>query len=220
MPQCEKCWKPLGIGDETKLWNIQLKDGYINEPQCEDGYTTFTGMQIAFPKFKGKLVCKNCALELIKSAGKGQQAQPLLKCKNAFLTDTELHYDSASGRGSNKRLEHQVWIIANMSMAMMQDNGSLRIIFKDGAIKDFNLGIDNSTKASAAGLALFGGVGTIIAGSMAIDNQIKARTQQWVTAINALISKDRLPPMIYCRYCGTKSKSTEPKCLHCGAILQ
>jgi hypothetical protein len=106
-----------------------------------------------------------------------------------------------------------------MTMAIVQDNGSLGIIFKDGTKKEFKLSVDNWTKASAAGIALFGGVGTIIAGSMAIKNQIKATSQQWATAINMLISKGKLPEMIYCKYCGTKNKSTDSKCIHCGAIL-
>ena len=120
---------------------------------------------------------------------------------------------------SNDEIFENSWLISDMNMAIAQDNGSLGIIFKDGTKKECNLSVDNWTKASAAGIALFGGVGTIIAGSMAIKNQIKATSQQWATAINMLISKGKLPEMIYCKYCGTKNKSTESKCVHCGAIL-
>lgn len=132
----------------------------------------------------------------------------LLRCKNASLTNKEFCF-----------LDQQ-WEISNMTMALVHDNGSLAIEFKDGTTREFKLAVDNSTMATAAGLALFGGIGTIIAGNVAIRNQIKARSQQWASAINALISKGRLPEMVYCKYCGTKNKSADPKCIHCGAILE
>ena len=107
-----------------------------------------------------------------------------------------------------------------MTIAIVQDNGALNIIFNDKTKREFELGLDIWTKVSIAGLALFGGMGSMIAGNMALNNQIKATSQQWASAINALIAKGKLPEMIYCKYCGTKNKSIDPKCLHCGAILE
>ena len=150
--------------------------------------------------------------------GISQENVILLKCKNASLSNKEFRCRVKLPAFWDKFVD-QCWFISDMTMAIVEDNGSLGIIFKDGTKREFNLGIDNSTKAAAAGLIMFGGVGTMIAGNMAIKNQIKATSQQWVTAINALIAKGKLPEMIYCKYCGTKNKSSEPKCLNCGAIL-
>jgi hypothetical protein len=218
MPQCEKCWKELGFNEENKVWNIQLKEGYINKPEFEDGFTLFTGTPIAFPAYKGKKLCKDCAMKLINSNTVQKTTNilaPLLQCGNACLTNKEFSY-----RSGGKKAVPCKWLISDMTMAIVQDNGSLGIIFNDGTKEEFKLSIDNQTILSAAGIALFGGVGTMIAGNMALKNQIKTTSQQWASAINMLISKGKLPEMIYCKYCGTKNKSTDAKCLHCGAMLE
>lgn len=155
----------------------------------------------------------------------------LLHCKNAWLTNEEFYY------GNGK------WQISNMVLALVRDNGSLAIQFNDGVTKEFRLAIDNSTMASAAGLALFGGVGTIIAGNMALKNQIMSTSQQWAAAINLLISKRKPPEMtpvkengqivrekeiirekevivkVRCSYCKNLYNETLDKCPHCGARL-
>ncbi len=142
----------------------------------------------------------------------------LLKCKNASLTNKEFRCRVKLPTFWDK-FENTCWHISDMTMAIVEDNGSLGIIFKDGTKRDFKLSLSTGTALSATGLILFGGVGSMIAGNMAIKNQIKATSQQWATAINMLISKGKVPEMIYCKFCGTKNKSDESKCLHCGAIL-
>jgi hypothetical protein len=138
----------------------------------------------------------------------------LLQCNNAVLTNREFRYRS------DDEVFEDSWPISNMTIALVKDDGSLDIIFKDDTRREFKLGVDIWTKASAAGILLFGGIGTMIAGKLAFDNQIKATSQQWATAINALISKGQLPEMMYCKYCGAKNKSMVPKCMNCGAILE
>lgn len=134
----------------------------------------------------------------------------LFQSKNAILTNKMFYYKRFEGFNG--------WLITNMKMALVENNGSLAIIFNDGIKKEFNINADVS-KADVAGLALFGGVGSIIAGKMAIKNQVKATSQQWAITINMLISKGKLPEMIFCRYCGAKNKSSDSKCINCGALL-
>lgn len=153
-------------------------------------------------------------LKAEKEAQERVRAGFLLQCNNAVLTKNAFCYRS------DDEIFEKSWLISDMTMAIVQDNGSLGIIFKDETRRDFKLGLDIWTKASAAGILLFGGIGTMIAGKVAIDNQIKATSQQWVSAINALISKGNLPEMTYCKYCGAKNKSIDSKCIHCGAILE
>jgi hypothetical protein len=50
-----------------------------------------------------------------------------------------------------------------------------------------------------------------------LDVRLQATIDRWVNEINRLAV--RVPKMIYCRYCGAKNKSTETKCVHCGALL-
>jgi len=138
----------------------------------------------------------------------------LLQCNNAVLTNNEFCY-----RSDDEVFENS-WLISDMTMALVKDNGSLEIIFKDETRREFILGVDIWTKASATGILLFGGIGTMIAGKLAIDNQIKATSQQWASVINVLISKGKLPEMIYCKSCGAKNKSMDSKCFHCGAIFE
>ena len=143
---------------------------------------------------------------------KNEDNVALLSCKNAVLTEKRFSFHDGK--------EVTTWLISDMTMAMVADNTYLGITFKDGRTKVFKLAtLDSSTKTSAAGLILFGGVGSMIAGNMAIKNQIKSNIQQWASTINTLISKGKLPEMIFCKYCGTKNKSSDSICVHCGAIL-
>jgi hypothetical protein len=158
---------------------------------------------------------RNWREELKAEMDARQQARVdcLLQCKNAVLSQKEFRYLS------DEELFEKAWLIEDMSMAIVQDDGSLMIMFKDKTKREFILSVDNWTKISEAGILLFGGISTTIAGNMAIDNKIKAMSQQWASAINALISKSVIPEMIYCKYCRTKNKSTDSLCVHCGGIL-
>lgn len=205
---CKKCnatWRSADFKDGEKLAKLTLtqpsKD-YLGRPLLHKT------LSIDFwQNWRERLNS-----ELVNQA-KARSAS-LLQCENAVLTDKDFRYRP------NDDIFERSWQISDMTMALVQNNGSLCIIFNDNAKREFELGLDVWTKVSIAGLALFGGVSSIIAGNMALGNQIKATSQQWASAINALIAKGKLPEMIYCKYCGTKNKSIDPKCSHCGAILQ
>lgn len=205
---CKKCnatWRSADFKNGEKLSNLTL-----TQPSKDDLGRSLLRKTLPIDFWQNWREKLNA--ELVNQA-KARSAF-LLLCNNAVLTEKEFRYRS------NDELTEKFWLITDMTMAIVQDNGSLGIIFNDKTKKEFKLGLDTSTKISIAGLAFFGGVGSIIAGNMALNNQIKATSQQWASAINALIAKGKLPEMIYCRYCGTKNKSIDPKCLHCGAILQ
>lgn len=159
--------------------------------------------------YRGKNLCVICYQEVYDNA-----PSFLLQCKNASLTNKEFYYKWFAN--DYERIER--WLITDLKMAMVEDDGSLGIIFNDGTKEIFKISADVS-KADVAGLVLFGGIGSMIAGNMALKNQKIANTQRWATTINVLISKGTLPEMIFCRYCGTKNKSEDSKCVHCGAIL-
>jgi hypothetical protein len=156
--------------------------------------------------------------ELIKyvSEIKNKQHTVLLRSKNYVLTTKAFHIQPAK---NNPKKESLIYMISDMTMAIVEDDDALGIIFKDSSKMKIKLDVDTGTTLSAVGLILFGGIGDTIAGNMALKNKIKATSQQWSTAINALISKSKLPEMIYCKYCGTKNKSSDPKCVNCGATL-
>ena len=50
-----------------------------------------------------------------------------------------------------------------------------------------------------------------------MDVRLQATIDRWVNEINRLAVK--VPKMVYCKYCGAKNKSTDTKCVHCGALL-
>lgn len=204
---CKKCnatWQSEDFKKGEKLSKLKLtqpsSDGSGRLLLCKTFSTDF------WQNWREELKAK---LEVQAHA----RANSLLQCDNAILTNKEFRYRS------NNEVFEKSWLISDISMAIVQDNGSLLIIFKDEIKKEFNLGLDVWTKVSEAGILLFGGIGTIITGNMAINNKIKATSQQWASAINMLISKGKFPEMVFCKYCGTKNKSTEALCIHCGAIL-
>jgi hypothetical protein len=207
MVQCAKCGIELSSKEESKTWNHQLKRGYLMAPILVYTIYSFSGNESEFPEYKGKKLCEDCAMSLFGHKKISANDAPLLQCKDASLTNKDFHHQKES------------LLISDMIMALVENNGSLSIIFKDGNKREFRLGLSTGTVASAAGLVLFGGIGSLIAGNMALSNQIKATSQQWASAINCLISKNNLPEWIYCKYCGSKNKSVELRCLHCGAAL-
>jgi hypothetical protein len=165
--------------------------------------------------------CPKCRIKYARNGELLSKSAYLLQCKNAFLTNKEFHYREGQNWEDwvdDKKVEEKCWLISSMKMAIVENNGSLGITFNDGTKKIFQISADVS-KADVAGLVLFGGVGSLIAGNMALKNQKIANTQRWATTINMLISKGTIPEMIFCRYCGTKNKSEDSKCIHCGAIL-
>jgi hypothetical protein len=204
---CKKCnatWRSADFKNCEKLSNLTL-----TQPSNDDTGRPLLHKTLSVDFWQNWREKLNSELS---NQAKARSAS-LLQCKNAVLTDKDFRYRS------NDDFE-KTWQISDMTMAMVQNNGSLCILFKDNVKREFDLGLDVWTKVSITGLALFGGVSSIIAGNMALNNQIKATSQQWASAINALIAKGELPEMIYCKYCGTKNKSIDPKCLHCGAILE
>ncbi len=156
--------------------------------------------------------------ELIKYVSEinNKQHIVLLRSKNYVLTTKAFHIQPAN---NDPKKESLIFMISDMAMAIVENEGALGIIFKDGSKTKIKLDVDMGTTLSSVGLILFGGIGDTIAGNMALKNKIKATSQQWATAINALIAKGKLPEMIYCKYCGTKNKSSDSLCIHCGAIL-
>ena len=86
----------------------------------------------------------------------------------------------------------------------------LLIYFKNGEVKEFAV----TTKISGSAQ-----LDLLFTDSMASMNaEILANVQHWVETLNTLILRP-LPDMIYCKYCGAKNKSSDSKCIHCGAIL-
>jgi hypothetical protein len=204
---CKKCfatWQSDDFSKGTKLSKLKL-----TQPSKEGVGSSLLKKTFSIDFWQNWREEFKAKLEVQAHA----RANSLLQCDNAILTNKEFRY-----RSDNEIFEKS-WLISDISMAIVQDNGSLLIIFKDETKKEFSLGVDVWTKVSEAGILLFGGIGTIITGNMAINNKIKATSQQWASAINMLISKGKLPEMVYCKYCGTKNKSTEALCIHCGAIL-
>jgi hypothetical protein len=66
--------------------------------------------------------------ELLKAELENQakaRAVALLQCKNAILTDKEFRYCSSD------EIIDKAWLLSDMAMAIVQDNGSLSIIFND-----------------------------------------------------------------------------------------
>ncbi len=64
MVQCAKCGKELDSGEEEKSWNCQLEKGYIEEPIFVDNLCAFLGKEREFPEYKGKKICRECAMGL------------------------------------------------------------------------------------------------------------------------------------------------------------
>jgi len=204
---CRKCYATWQSDDFSK--GEKLSKLKLTQPSKEGVGRLLLGKTLSVDFWQNWREELKAKLDLQTHA----RANSLLQCDNAVLTNNEFRYRS------NDEIFENSWLVSDISMAIVQDDGSLMIIFKDETRKEFNLGIDTWTKISEAGILLFGGIGTIITGNMAINNKIKATSQQWASGINMLISKRRLPEMTYCKYCGTKNALTEFKCVHCGAIL-
>jgi hypothetical protein len=204
---CKKCYATWQSDDFSK--GKKLSKLKLTQPSKEGVGRPLLGKTFSIDFWQNWREELKAKLDLQANA----RANSLLQCDNAVLTNNEFRYRS------NDEIFENSWLISDISMAIVQDDGSLMIIFKDETRKEFNLGIDTWTKVSEAGILLFGGIGTIITGNMVINNKIKATNLQWASAINMLISKGKLPEMIYCKYCGTKNKLTESKCVHCGAFL-
>ncbi len=115
----------------------------------------------------------------------------------------------------NRNGQNQTYYIKDMEKASLKKSGffsgpRLVLHFKNREQKEF---IVPTSMSGSAGLDL------MATGSMAsMNSEILANVQHWVETLNTLILRP-LPDMIYCKYCGTKNKSIEPKCIQCGAIL-
>ena len=196
MNACGKCGKKFGFLDEKwdskTVYHIDSKDLSLDDNYPDNRYS-------------GKIFCFHCYKEIYKNAPPPnllkQNSPFLLECKNASLTQSEFHYELVifdwvdewllQKVAPNERVEKQCWLISDMTMALVENNNSLCITFKDGTKKEFELDVNR-----------------------------KATSQQWATAINMLISKRILPKMIYCKYCKTKNNAINSNCVHCGAILE
>lgn len=180
------------------------------------------------PVDQNELSCKNCGKEIqktynytcypsmISACGEDKKKGFLLSCKNAWLTDTEFHYCNEKGQ------------ILNMVEAFVNAKGLLAIRFNNGKTEEFRLAPDDNAinsyndvlkKETIGGAIRIGGVaGEIIGTIRVLNDNVKEKSVLWAAAINMLISKGN-HEMINCYRCWTENKSTEPQCLHCGAIL-
>jgi len=176
-------------------------------------YCPFCGVPIE----KNEVSCRNCgwaiqevySYEFYPSMGMVSEADKergvMLSCRNAWLTDTEFHYCNSSGQ------------ISSMVMACVHKNSSLAIQFNNGKTEEFRLAPDDAAMDSAT-IKAWGKGGGIMAAVRTLNDNVKEKSVEWAAAINMLISKKN-HETINCYRCWTENKSTEPQCLHCGAIL-
>ena len=187
------------------------------------------------PVEKDELKCKNCGWEIQEIynydcyppsesesvSEEDKEKGVLLSCKNAWLTETEFHYCNEKGQ------------ILNMAEACVNAKGLLAIRFNEGKTEQFRLAPDNNALDSrdmrrndpingklgpGSRVPYLGTVGTIIGEIRTLNENSTDKSAEWAAAINMLISK-RNHETINCYRCWTENKSTEHRCIHCGATL-
>jgi hypothetical protein len=127
----------------------------------------------------------------------------LLRCKNAWLNNTEFFYTPS------------YFPIANMAEASVNEKNILTIKFKNNDIKEFKLAPDDMALELTNKLAVF---------DQEFANEtfrayLKAKNQQWADTINRLIHEKLEADVVTCEHCGAKNKLGDTKCFYCGAIL-
>ncbi len=184
-----------------------------NPNTSRPAYCPLCGMSIE----KTDLKCSNCGWEIQETynydcyshkpniSEDDKQEGFLLRCKNAWLTETEFHYCNETGH------------ILNMAAAFLNAKGLLAIRFNNGKTEQFRLAPFNDNVSNASDF-YWGKPGSFEEGIRRFNYNVKIESKEWAAAINMLISK-RNRETINCYRCGTANRSTEPQCLHCGATL-
>lgn len=127
----------------------------------------------------------------------------LLRCKNAWLSNTELFYRPS------------YFPISNMAEASVNERNILTIKFVKGEIREFKLAPDEMALELTNKLSVFNQ-------EFANDTfraYLKGKNQQWADSINGLIHQKLEEHVVTCKYCGAKNKDTNVKCHYCGANL-
>jgi hypothetical protein len=127
----------------------------------------------------------------------------LLRCKNAWLSNTEFFYTPS------------YFPISNMNEASVNEKNILTIRFKNNEIKEFKLAPDDMALELTNKLAVF---------DQEFANEtfrayLKTKNQQWADTITKLIHEKLEADVVTCEHCGAKNKLGDTKCFYCGAIL-
>jgi hypothetical protein len=127
----------------------------------------------------------------------------LLRCKNAWVNNTEFFYSPS------------YFPISNMAEASVNERNILTIKFIKGEIREFKLAPDDMALELTNKLSVFNQ-------EFANDTfraYLKEKNQQWADSINRLIHEKMEQHIVTCKYCRAKNKDTDVKCTYCGANL-